>query len=83
LLNNQIMSFLNKNKTYSFFSTELAIRNYSTTGTSRDYLSLSNLTNLERLDLFRTSIESGPLLNILKNNSKLKHLNLGTEPILL
>lgn len=37
---------------------------------------VANLKNLERLDLFRTSIETSLLLTILENNPKLKHLNL-------
>lgn len=37
---------------------------------------VANLKNLERLDLFRTSIETPLLLEILENNPKLKHLNL-------
>lgn len=48
---------------------------------SRDFLCLSMLSSLERLDLFRTGIEATPLLNILKNNTNLRHLNLGFSSI--
>jgi len=55
---------------------ELSLRNcYPSNG--RDFIILSRLTNLEKLDLFRCGIETIPLLNILRNNRQLKHLNLG------
>lgn len=38
---------------------------------------MGHFRNLERLDLFRTNIELDVLLMVLKNNPKLKHLNLG------
>lgn len=55
---------------------ELSIRNFPRT----DFLvepCMFHFRHLERLDLFRSNIESDVLLMVLKNNPKLKHLNLG------
>lgn len=38
---------------------------------------MENFENLERLDLFRTAIESNVLLMVLRNNKNIRHLNLG------
>lgn len=38
---------------------------------------MEHFKSLERLDLFRSNIELDVLLMVLKNNPKLKHLNLG------
>lgn len=43
---------------------------------SRDFFCVSTLHHLERLDLFRSGIDTVSLLAILKNNPNLKHLNL-------
>uniref|UniRef100_A0A6M2DDT9 Putative f-box/lrr-repeat protein 4-like isoform x2 n=1 Tax=Xenopsylla cheopis TaxID=163159 RepID=A0A6M2DDT9_XENCH len=45
---------------------------------SAGFQKLSKLCHLERLDLYRTNIETGQLLHILKQNINLKHLNLGS-----
>lgn len=58
-----------------FLFTELSLRNYSDPPIM-NFSCVANLKNLERLDLFRTSIETSLLLTILENNPKLKHLNL-------
>lgn len=55
---------------------ELSLRNYSTQPPILNFSCLANLRNLERLDLFRTIIETDLLLTMLENNPKLKHLNL-------
>lgn len=55
---------------------ELSLRNCYPSN-SRDFAVLARLKNLERLDLFRCGIENLPLLNILKSNRHLRHLNLG------
>lgn len=38
---------------------------------------MSNFRNLERLDLFHSSVDHGVLQLVLKNNPHLKHINLG------
>lgn len=43
-----------------------------------EFSSLSQLHNLERLDLSFTAIKKISLLKILKSNSNLKHLNIGS-----
>lgn len=63
------------NVSSSSFS-ELSIRNFPKPDTL-DELCMGHFTNLERLDLFRSNIELEVLLMVLKNNPKLKHLNLG------
>ncbi|XP_055371281.1 F-box/LRR-repeat protein 4 [Condylostylus longicornis] len=55
---------------------ELSLRNYSTEPPILNFSCLGNLKNLERLDLFRTLIETDLLLTMLENNPRLKHLNL-------
>ncbi|XP_014242278.1 F-box/LRR-repeat protein 4 [Cimex lectularius] len=40
--------------------------------------SLTNITTFQRLDLYRTAIEGGPLVKILKQSPKLQHINLGS-----
>lgn len=60
---------------------ELCLRNYSNNG--HDFIALSTLQHLERLDLFRSCIETEPLRQILCNNPHLKHLNLGLSSLLL
>lgn len=55
---------------------ELSLRNYSNETNILSFSCLANLRNLERLDLFRTYIETELLLTMLENNPKLKHLNL-------
>lgn len=55
---------------------ELSIRNFPKTDLL-DESCMGHFKNLERLDLFRSNIELDVLLMVLKNNRKLKHLNLG------
>ncbi|XP_037030837.1 F-box/LRR-repeat protein 4 [Bradysia coprophila] len=55
--------------------TELSIRNFPRTEILSESC-LEHFKNLERLDLFRSNIELDVLLMVLKNNPKLKHLNL-------
>lgn len=59
-----------------FYLKELSIRNYMNVTSERDFVSLSMLSNLEVLDLSRSGIDSVVLLNILRNNPKLQHLNI-------
>ncbi|XP_057336309.1 F-box/LRR-repeat protein 4 [Microplitis mediator] len=54
---------------------ELCLRN-CTSVTTQGFGNLDKLQNLERLELYRTSIETGELCSILKNNTQLRHLNL-------
>lgn len=54
---------------------ELSLRNASITMT--DGSALMRLKNLERIDFFRTSIAEDQLLLMIKNNPRLKHINLG------
>lgn len=54
---------------------ELSIRNFH--GDNLNFHGLVFLRNLERLDLFRSVEDSNFILNILKNNPNMKHLNLG------
>lgn len=56
--------------------TELMIRNYMNVTADRDFLSLTMLNRLEVLDLSRSGIDLSALLNILKNNQSLRHLNI-------
>lgn len=58
---------------------ELTLRNYINIyeTNSRDFQYIALLNKLEVLDFFRSGIDTIPLLNILKNNPHLKHLNLG------
>ena len=42
------------------------------------FASLENLHHLERLELYRTSIETETLCSILRNNSDIRHLNLAS-----
>lgn len=61
---------------FHYLFPELSIRNFP----KSDYLHescMGHFKHLERLDLFRSSIESEVLLMVLENNPKLKHLNLG------
>lgn len=44
--------------------------------TSTGFSSLENLVTLERLELYRTSIETDTLCSILRKNNHLRHLNL-------
>lgn len=60
---------------------ELCLRNYSNNG--RDFIVLTQLRQLKRLDLFRSCIETEPLRQILCNNPHLEHLNLGLSSLLL
>lgn len=61
---------------------ELTLRNYINIyeTNSRDFQYIALLNKLEVLDFFRSGIDTIPLLNILKNNPHLKHLNLGFSP---
>ncbi|XP_074113577.1 F box and leucine-rich-repeat gene 4 [Cotesia typhae] len=54
---------------------ELCLRN-CTSVTTEGFGNLDKLHSLERLELYRTSIETGELCSILKNNKKIRHLNL-------
>lgn len=45
--------------------------------TKEGFENLINITTFQRLDLYRTAIESEPLIKILKNSPKLQHINLG------
>lgn len=54
---------------------ELSIRNYINIQ-ERDFVSLTLLRKLETLDLCRAGMDTLTLLNILKNNPNMKHLNL-------
>uniref|UniRef100_A0A1B0CEB9 F-box domain-containing protein n=2 Tax=Lutzomyia longipalpis TaxID=7200 RepID=A0A1B0CEB9_LUTLO len=56
---------------------ELCLRNYSKSPSVLNFHCLKNLRFLERLDLFRTQIDSDLLLMTLRYNPGLKHLNLG------
>ncbi|XP_075237564.1 F box and leucine-rich-repeat gene 4 [Lycorma delicatula] len=56
---------------------ELTLRNCSKIKTE-GFESLASLDNLERLDLYRTAIESAPLVKILTASPHLKHINLGS-----
>ncbi|GAB0095762.1 F-box/LRR-repeat protein 4 [Sergentomyia squamirostris] len=56
---------------------ELCLRNYSKSPSVLNFHCLKNLRCLERLDLFRTQIDSDLLLMTLRYNPTLKHLNLG------
>lgn len=58
-----------------FRPTELSLRNATITTT--DGSALMRLKNLERIDFFRTSIAEDQLLLLIKNNPRLKHINLG------
>ncbi|OXU26929.1 hypothetical protein TSAR_005576 [Trichomalopsis sarcophagae] len=56
---------------------ELCLRNC--TAISGDgFTPLENLENLERLELYRTSIETDDLCSILRKNSNIRHLNLAS-----
>uniref|UniRef100_A0A8D8V7U4 F-box/LRR-repeat protein 4 n=1 Tax=Cacopsylla melanoneura TaxID=428564 RepID=A0A8D8V7U4_9HEMI len=56
---------------------ELTLRNCSKID-SKGFAHLATISTLERLDLYRTSIETQPLVNILRNSPRLKHINLGS-----
>ncbi|XP_026461887.1 F-box/LRR-repeat protein 4-like [Ctenocephalides felis] len=56
---------------------EICLRNCANIN-SVGFQKLAKLRNLERLDLYRTNIETLQLLEILKHNKNLKHLNLGS-----
>ncbi|KAI5710290.1 hypothetical protein M8J75_007379 [Diaphorina citri] len=56
---------------------ELTLRNCSKID-SKGFAHLATVRTLERLDLYRTSIETQPLVNILRNSPHLKHINLGS-----
>ena len=56
---------------------ELGLRN-CTTVSSKGFYCLEKLSQLEYLDLYRTNITCQPLIEILKNNKNLLHLNLGS-----
>lgn len=56
---------------------ELTLRNCSKID-SKGFAHLATIRTLERLDLYRTSIETQPLVNILRNSPYLKHINLGS-----
>ncbi|XP_059609480.1 F-box/LRR-repeat protein 4 [Phlebotomus argentipes] len=56
---------------------ELCLRNYTKPPSVLNFHCLKNLRCLERLDLFRTQIDSDLLLMTLRYNPALKHLNLG------
>ncbi|XP_054288898.1 F-box/LRR-repeat protein 4 [Macrosteles quadrilineatus] len=56
---------------------ELTLRNCSHI-TGDGFNSLASTSTLERLDLYRTSIEMQPLISILKASPMLKHINLGS-----
>lgn len=58
------------------FITEICLRNCANIN-SVGFQKLAKLRNLERLDLYRTNIETLQLIEILKHNKNLKHLNLG------
>lgn len=60
---------------------ELCLRNYSNNG--QDFIPLAQLKQLERLDLFRSCIETDALRQILCNNTHLKHLNVGLSSLLM
>uniref|UniRef100_A0A336LTK7 CSON000981 protein n=1 Tax=Culicoides sonorensis TaxID=179676 RepID=A0A336LTK7_CULSO len=60
---------------------ELMLRNYVNNG--HDFSSLSQLKELERLDLFRSCIETESMCQILVSNPHLKHLNLGLSSLLI
>ncbi|XP_044728652.1 F-box/LRR-repeat protein 4 [Chrysoperla carnea] len=55
---------------------ELGLRN-CTTASEVGFGSLAQLTNLERLDLYRAAIEGPALVSILRANPKMKHLSVG------
>lgn len=46
----------------------------------RGFVHLATLNCLERLDVYRTNIESSALIAILKASPRLKHINLGIFP---
>uniref|UniRef100_A0A1B6DHT4 F-box domain-containing protein n=1 Tax=Clastoptera arizonana TaxID=38151 RepID=A0A1B6DHT4_9HEMI len=56
---------------------ELTLRNCSNL-TNVGFEVLATLNGFERLDFYRTSIESDPLVRVLKASPKLKHINLGS-----
>lgn len=56
---------------------ELCLRNCFNI-TPDGFNSLSNISTLERLDFYRTYVESQPLLKILEASPKLQHINLGS-----
>lgn len=56
---------------------ELTLRNCSRISTD-GFNYLATLKCLERIDLYRTAIETGPLVSILKASPRLKHINLGS-----
>lgn len=56
---------------------ELCLRN-CTAISSCGFAPLENLENLERLELYRTSIETDNLCSILRKNSNIRHLNLAS-----
>ncbi|CAH1404831.1 unnamed protein product [Nezara viridula] len=56
---------------------ELCLRNCFNI-TPDGFENLKNISTLERLDLYRTYIESPPLLKILEASPYLKHINLGS-----
>jgi hypothetical protein len=64
-----------KKNIYSFF-VELTLRNCSEISAC-GFEELTNLSSLQRLDLYRTYIETEPLVKILKASPHLKHINLG------
>lgn len=61
---------------WSFDVSELTLRNCSRI-TTDGFNYLATLKYLERIDLYRTAIETGPLVSILKASPRLKHINLG------
>ena len=60
---------------FSLFFTELCLRNCVLI-TNEGFLNLENLHNLERLELYRTNVETKTLCSILRNNQQIRHLNL-------
>ncbi|KAK9501330.1 hypothetical protein O3M35_012066 [Rhynocoris fuscipes] len=56
---------------------ELSLRNCFKI-TKDGFEHLINISTLQRLDLYRTAIESEPLIEILKHSPKMQHINLGS-----